>query len=134
MWLVYLRFDDGGQVQTYHIRTSNKPTVADLIGRAERHGLTPTAKLVEHAHRRHQVERFHQDAKELLGWDQYQGRLWQGFHRHAALVMLSYSLLVWHEWQLRQQQGRSRGRPRGRFSPSAGSPPLLIGSDPPPSV
>ena len=49
MWLVYLRFDDGGQVQTYHIRTYNKATVADLIARAERHGLTPTAKLVEYA-------------------------------------------------------------------------------------
>jgi hypothetical protein len=73
--------------------------------------------LVEYAHRRHQVERFHQDAKELLGWDQYQGRLWHGFHRHAALVMLSFSFLVWQEWQQRQQQARTRGRPRGRFPP-----------------
>jgi len=31
---------------------------------------TPLAKLVEYAHRRHQVERLHQDAKTLLGWDQ----------------------------------------------------------------
>lgn len=86
--------------------------------------------LVEYAHRRHQVERFHQDAKELLGWDQYQGRLWQGFHRHAALVMLSYSFLVWQEWQQRQVQPRGVGRPRAAFSPSAGSPPLLAGADP----
>jgi hypothetical protein len=77
----------------------------------------PLAVLVEYAHRRHPVERFHQDAKELLGWDQYQGRLWHGFHRHAALVMLSYSFLVWQEWQQRQQQPRTCGRPRGRFSP-----------------
>jgi SRSO17 transposase len=95
---------------------------------------TPLEVLVEYAHRRHQVERFHQDAKELLGWDQYQGRLWQGFHRQAALVMLSYSFLVWQEWQQRQQQARSRGRPRGRFSPSAGSPPPLTSSDPPPGM
>jgi len=95
---------------------------------------TPLEVLVEYTHRRHPVERFHQDAKELLGWDQYQGRLWHGFHRQATLVMLSYSFLVWQEWQQRQQQGRTRGRPRGRFSPSAGSPPLLTGSDPPPGV
>src|SRR6266496_782948 len=77
---------------------------------------TPLETMVECMHRRHPVERFHQDAKELLGWDQYQGRLWQGFHRHATVVMLSYSFLVWQEWQRRQQQARTRGRPRGRFS------------------
>jgi SRSO17 transposase len=95
---------------------------------------TPLEVLVEYTHRRHGVERFHQDAKELLGWDQYQGRLWHGFHRQAVLILLSYSFLVWQEWQQRGQQGRPRGRPRGRFSPSTGSPPLLTGSDPPPSV
>jgi SRSO17 transposase len=86
--------------------------------------------LVEYAHRRHHIERFHQDAKDELGWDQYQGRGWPGFHRQAALVMLSYSFLVWQEWQQRQQQPARRGRPRGAFSPSAGSAPSLIGCDP----
>ena len=85
---------------------------------------------MEYAHRRHHIERFHQDAKDELGWDQYQGRLWHGFHRHATLVMLSYSFLVWQEWQARQQQAPTRGRPRGAFSPSTGSPPSLIGGHP----
>jgi SRSO17 transposase len=48
-----------------------------------------TERLVEYAHRRHWVERFHQEAKGLLGWDQYQGRRWQGFQRHAVSVMLA---------------------------------------------
>jgi len=91
---------------------------------------TPLEVLVEYVHRRHQVERFLQNAKELLGWDQYQGRLWHGFHRHAALVMLSYSFLVWQEWQQRQAQPRGPGRPRMAFSPSTRSPPLLAGTDP----
>ena len=77
-------------------------------------------RMVEYAHRRHWVERFHEEAKELLGWDQYQGRLWQGFHRHAVSVMLAYSFLIWQEWQQRQAQARP-GRPRRAFSPSAGS-------------
>jgi SRSO17 transposase len=89
----------------------------------------PLEVLVEYAHRRHHIERFHQDAKDELGWDQYQGRLWPGFHRHAALVMLSYSFLVWQEWQQRHQQLPTRGRPRGAFSPSAPSPPLLTRND-----
>jgi SRSO17 transposase len=77
-------------------------------------------RLVEYAHRRHWVERFHEEAKGLLGWDQYQGRRWQGFHRHAVSVMLAYSFLVWREWQGRPQRTRP-GRPRRAFSPSAGS-------------
>lgn len=74
--------------------------------------------MVEYTHRRYWVEQFHEEAKSLLGWDQYQGRLWHGFHRHAALVMLTYSFLVWLELREREQTQR-RGRPRGVFSPSA---------------
>ncbi len=76
-------------------------------------------KLVEYTHRRYWVEQFHEEAKTLLGWDQYQGRLWTGFHRNTILVMLSYSFLVWLEWQQRQLAPR-RGRRRRAFSPSAG--------------
>src|SRR4051794_17670984 len=78
----------------------------------------PLSEMVEYAHRRHWVEQFHEEAKGELGWDQYQGRLWPGFHRHAAAVMLAYSFLVWREWQRRQRRGP--GRPRRAFSPSAG--------------
>jgi SRSO17 transposase len=76
--------------------------------------------MVEYAHRRHWVEQYHEEAKGLLGWDQYQGRLWTGFHRHAVSVMMAYSFLVWREWQRRQERTRP-GRPRRAFSPSAGS-------------
>ncbi len=74
----------------------------------------PLERLVEYAHRRHWVEQYHEEAKGLLGWDQYQGRLWPGFHRHAVTVMLAYSFLVWQEWQQRQERARS-GRPRRPF-------------------
>lgn len=80
---------------------------------------TPLERMVEYAHRRAWVEQFHEEAKELLGWDHYQGRLWTGFHRNAALILLSYCFLVWLEWRERQAQVR-RGRPRRAFSPSAG--------------
>lgn len=78
-------------------------------------------RMVEYAHRRHWVEQFHEEAKDLLGWDQDQGRLWPGFHRHAVSVMLAYSFLVWQEWHQRPQRARP-GRPRRAFSPSTGSP------------
>jgi SRSO17 transposase len=75
--------------------------------------------MVEYGHRRHWVERFHEEAKGLLGWDQYQGRLWPGFHRNAVAVMLAHSFLVWQEWHERQARVVP-GRKRRAFSPSAG--------------
>lgn len=76
-------------------------------------------ELAGYAHRRHMIEQFHEEAKGELGWDQYQGRLWKGFHRHAVTVMLAYSFLVWLELRQRQAK-RVRGRPRNAFSPEAG--------------
>jgi len=97
-----------GQPEEHKYYWSNLPASASL------------AELVDYAHRRHAIEQFHEEAKEELGWDQYQGRLWPGFHRHAVTVMLAMSFLLWLE--LRQRQSHpNRGRPRDPFSPSAGS-------------
>ena len=88
---------------------------------------TPLAVLVEYAHRRHWVEQSQEEAKTELGWDQYQGRRWDGFHRQAVLVMLSYSFLVWVEARSRGQRQRP-GRPRAAFSPAPGpAAPLAAG-------
>jgi SRSO17 transposase len=76
-------------------------------------------ELAAYAHRRHMIEQFHEEAKGELGWDQYQGRLWRGFHRHTVTVMVAYSFLVWLDLRQRQAK-RMRGRPRNAFSPEAG--------------
>ncbi|MDI6707446.1 MAG: hypothetical protein HPY74_12840 [Firmicutes bacterium] len=55
---------------------------------------TPDVKIVEYVHRRHTIDRFYQDAKDELGLDQYEGRMWHGFHRHFIMVMLAYSFLT----------------------------------------
>ncbi|MCB8952103.1 MAG: hypothetical protein H6650_08840 [Ardenticatenales bacterium] len=49
MWLVYLRFEDQEQVQTYHVTAENQKIVNEIYHLAEQHGLNPTAKLVEYA-------------------------------------------------------------------------------------
>jgi SRSO17 transposase len=82
---------------------------------------TPLEELADLAHRRHAIEQFHEEAKGELGWDQYQGRLWPGFHRHAVTVMLAYSFLVWLAQQPRHREHR-QGRRRDPFSPSAEVP------------
>lgn len=90
---------------------------------------TPLPVLVEYAHRRHWVEQYHEEAKTELGWDQYQGRRWDGFHRHAITVMLSYSFLVWLEARGRAQR-TGRGRLRAAFSPAPGPPPHVAPGGP----
>jgi SRSO17 transposase len=90
---------------------------------------TPLEELASVAHRRHAIEQFHEEAKGELGWDQYQGRLWPGFHRHAVTVMLAYSFLVCLELRERHRLKR-QGRPRGACSPSANSPALVTASRP----
>jgi SRSO17 transposase len=74
-----------GQAQEHQFYWSNPPAKATL------------EELVDYAHRRHAIEQFHEEAKGELGWDQYQGRLWPGFHCHAATVMLALSFLTWLE-------------------------------------
>jgi SRSO17 transposase len=115
-WLVGERATRGQpEERKYH--WSNLPATATL------------EELAGYAHRRYAVEQFHEEAKGELGWDQYQGRLWPGFHRHAVTVILAYSFLVWLELQQRGSQPR-RGRPRHPFSPPAGSPSALATSHP----
>jgi SRSO17 transposase len=116
-------------LRCWRVAAEGKRRIGWLIGEDARDGKrryywsnfgphTPLERMVEYAHRRHWVERFHEEAKQLLGWDQYQGRLWTGFHRNSVLVMLAYSFLVWQEFKQRQK-GSRRGRPRRPFSPSA---------------
>jgi SRSO17 transposase len=118
-------------VRCWRVRADGRRRAGWLLGEDSADGkrryywsnLGPRAALEQmagYAHRRHWVEQYHQEAKTLLGWDHYQGRLWTGFHRHAVLVMLAYSFLVWQERQSRAERSRP-GRPRRAFSPSAGS-------------
>jgi SRSO17 transposase len=55
---------------------------------------TPLVRLVELAHTRWAIEQFYEDAKGECGLDDYQGRRWDGLHRHLALVLLAYSFLM----------------------------------------
>ena len=41
------------------------------------------------------IEQFYEEAKQECGLDDYQGRRWDGLHRHLVLVMLAYSFLVY---------------------------------------
>jgi SRSO17 transposase len=55
---------------------------------------TPLERLVTLAHARWVIEQFYEDAKQECGLDDFQGRRWDGLHRHLALVMLAYTFLA----------------------------------------
>jgi SRSO17 transposase len=61
---------------------------------------TSLERLVMLAHARWVIEQFYEDAKQECGLDDFQGRRWDGLHRHLALVMLAYSFLMLQRVQL----------------------------------
>jgi len=81
----------------------------------------PLERLVTIAHARWVIEQFYEDAKGECGLDDYQGRRWDGLHRHLALVMLTYSFLM-------LQRHAASDPPDGGLSP-LGIP--LLSSDAP---
>jgi SRSO17 transposase len=44
-------------------------------------------------------EQAHQQMKEELGLDHFEGRSWQGLHRHALMTMIAYAFLQHHRLQ-----------------------------------
>jgi len=49
MWLLYLRFDNEGKVETHHVTAANKAEADSVLKLASQHGLTASSKLVEYA-------------------------------------------------------------------------------------
>jgi SRSO17 transposase len=56
----------------------------------------PLERLAALAKSRWAIEQFYEDAKGECGLGDYQGRRWDGLHRHLALVMVAYSFLILH--------------------------------------
>jgi SRSO17 transposase len=54
----------------------------------------PLERLAALAKSRWAIEQFYEDAKGECGLGDYQGRRWDGLHRHLALVMVAYSFLM----------------------------------------
>jgi SRSO17 transposase len=88
-WLIAERLPDGnGETETKYY-FSNLPAK------------TPLKELATSVRSRWPIEQFYQDGKQLCGLGDFQGRRWDGLHRHVALVMLSYSFLALTRWQAR---------------------------------
>ena len=66
-------------------------------------------------------EQAHQQLKEELGLDHFEGRSWIGLHRHALMTMMAYAFL---QTRRLAQAGRKKKSPRSAASTQpAGGPP-----------
>jgi SRSO17 transposase len=65
---------------------------------------------------RWRIEQGHQQMKEELGLDHFEGRSWRGFHHHAAMVLLAYGFLLLEQNRPRPEPAGSgkKGRPNAR--------------------
>ena len=59
-------------------------------------------------------EQAHQQLKEELGLDHFEGRSWRGLHRHALMTLMAYLFL-----QDQRRQGAKRGKKEGQRATSA---------------
>ena len=65
-------------------------------------------------------EQAHQQMKEELGLDHFEGRSWRGLHRHALMTMIAYAFL---QYQRLKQARREKKNPfRAATTDASGSP------------
>ncbi len=66
---------------------------------------TPKRIMVDAGLARWTEEQCFEQGKDDLGLREYQTKTWPGWHRHATLVMLAHSFLLW----MNAQGGKRRG-------------------------
>ena len=66
-------------------------------------------------------EQAHQQLKEELGLDHFEGRSWHGLHRHALMAMIAYAFLQ-HRRLKKVRQEKKNERPAPSTDVAGGSP------------
>ena len=66
-------------------------------------------------------EQAHQQLKEELGLDHFEGRSWHGLHRHALMAMIAYAFLQ-HRRLKKVRRGKKNQRPAPSTDVAGGSP------------
>lgn len=80
---------------------------------------TPLKKLAGAIKARWVCEQAHQQLKEELGLDHFEGRSWQGLHRHALMSMIAFAFLQTRRLKAAGRKKRFRAhRPSPHCQPS----------------
>jgi SRSO17 transposase len=81
---------------------------------------TPLKQLAGAIKARWVCEQAHQQLKEELGLDHFEGRSWTGLHRHALMTMIAYAFL--QSRRLRQAEREKKNRRASAATKPSGSP------------
>src|SRR5262245_58236484 len=83
----HLPGDEAWLIGEHRMSGETKYYLANLPAKTDLRTLAATIKA------RWICEQAHQQMKEELGLDHFEGRSWQGLHRHALMTMLAYAFL-----------------------------------------
>jgi SRSO17 transposase len=103
----HLPGDEAWLIGEHRASGEKKYYLANLPAAADLRTLAATIKA------RWICEQAHQQLKEELGLDHFEGRSWQGFHRHALMAMIAFAFL-----QYRRLKKVRRERKNQRTAPS----------------
>src|SRR5919202_304797 len=67
-------------------------------------------------------EQVHQQLKDELGLDHFEGRSWRGLHHHALLCLLAFAFLQHLRLGGRKRRDTGRARPAARAEPAGRAP------------
>jgi SRSO17 transposase len=62
-------------------------------------------------------EQAHQQLKEELGLDHFEGRSWTGLHRHTLMTMIAYAFLQARRLERASREKKKRRPPAATHSP-----------------
>jgi SRSO17 transposase len=84
---------------------------------------TPLEELAATIKARWVCEQAHQQLKEELGLDHFEGRSWRGLHHHALLCRLAFAFLQHLRLGGKRRPPRDRGRAAAQADAARGSAP-----------
>ena len=79
-------------------------------------------------------EQLHQQLKDELGLDHFEGRSWRGLHHHALLCLLAFTFLQHLRLGGKKNRRRGRARTAAPAEPARHPPPHPGGLDPRPAA
>src|SRR5262249_29942012 len=101
----HLPGDEAWLIGEHRMSGETKYYLANLPAKTDLRTLAATIKA------RWICEQAHQQMKEELGLDHFEGRSWQGLHRHALMTMIAYAFLQHRRLAATARKKRSRPRP-----------------------
>ena len=110
----HLPGDEAWLIGEHRMSGEKKYYLANLPARMDLRMLAATIKA------RWVCEQAHQQLKEELGLDHFEGRSWQGLHRHALMTMIAYAFLQYRRLA-KVRRGKKNRRATTSTKPAGGA-------------